>query len=55
MGKTAKKSASYEDLCRLPENMTGEIIDGELYALPRPSLRQGKAVSVLAGEIEFPF
>jgi Uma2 family endonuclease len=55
MGKTARKAATYEDLRNLPENMTGEIVDGELYALPRPSPRHGKAASVLAGEIEFPF
>lgn len=32
-----KTGATYEDLVRLPENMIGELINGELYASPRPS------------------
>ena len=31
-----KTGATYEDLVRLPENMIGELIEGELYASPRP-------------------
>ena len=50
-----KKKATYEDLCALPENMVGEIIDGELHATPRPSFRHGIAASVLGGEIVGPF
>ena len=37
MAELAKKKACYEDLYSIPENMTGEIIDGELIATPRPS------------------
>ncbi len=37
MSEPAKKGAIYEDLCSIPENMTGEIIDGELFVHPRPS------------------
>jgi Uma2 family endonuclease len=33
----------YEQLLALPENLTGEIIDGMLYAQPRPTARHGKA------------
>jgi len=28
--------AMYEDLLRVPENLVAELIDGELYAWPRP-------------------
>jgi len=28
--QTQTRPATYEDLCRLPENVIGEIIDGEL-------------------------
>jgi len=48
----ARKSlATYEDLCDLPENLVGEIIDGELYASPRPAPRHAMATSELAVEI----
>jgi hypothetical protein len=33
-----KPAATYEDLVASPENMVGEIIDGELCAQPRPPL-----------------
>ena len=39
MAELAKKIATYEDLYSIPENMTGEIIDGELIVTPRPSRR----------------
>ena len=34
MSELAKKKATYEDLYNIPENMTGEIIDGELIVTP---------------------
>ncbi len=37
MAEIAKKIAAYEDLYNIPDNMTGEIIDGELIVTPRPS------------------
>jgi len=33
----ARQRATYEELLNLPENTTGEIIDGELTVTPRPS------------------
>lgn len=36
----------YEQLMDLPENLTGEIIDGELYTQPRPS---GRDMALLLG------
>ena len=37
MADTAKKKVTYEDLFSIPDNMTGEIVGGELIATPRPS------------------
>lgn len=46
-----KKEATYEDLYNIPENMTGEIIDGELFVSPRPSRRHTLTATALSGEI----
>ena len=37
MAARVREHATYEDLIRLPENMVGELIEGELYASPRPA------------------
>ncbi len=55
MALSAKKQASYDDLFSLPDNVVGEIIDGELIATPRPSRRHGVAASVLGSEILPPY
>ena len=39
MSELAEKKATYEDLYGVPEDMIGEIIDGELIVHPRPSRR----------------
>lgn len=44
-----RKPATYEDILALPEHLTGEILDGELFALPRPSPRHARASSGLGG------
>jgi len=49
------KRAVYEDLCNLPENVTGEIIDGELHTAPRPSPKHSNVSSGLGGEIVPPY
>jgi Uma2 family endonuclease len=49
------RAATYEDLCRLPENVIGEIIDGELVVSPRPAPRHAIATSYLGGELTGPF
>jgi len=51
MPTTAKRKTGYKDLFDLPENMTGEIIDGEIVATPRPSPRHGRTASDLTIEI----
>ena len=55
MTAAVKKQASYQDLYSLPENMVGEILDGELIASPRSSPRHTKTASVLGSEIIGPF
>ena len=42
-----RQSSLYDELCALPEGVTGEIINGELHAMPRPSGRHGFAESAL--------
>jgi Uma2 family endonuclease len=57
MASTQPKTrpATYEDLCRLPDNLIGEIIDGDLIASPRPAPRHALATSYLVGELTGPF
>jgi Uma2 family endonuclease len=57
MSSTArvKRMATYEDLRDLPENVVGEILDGDLYASPRPATPHAAAASVLGGELMGPF
>lgn len=50
-----KKPVTYQDLVDLPEYKVGEIVDGELYASPRPSGRHGFSTVVLAHELVGPF
>lgn len=44
-----RKLATYEDILALPEHLVGEILDGDLFALPRPSPRHALAASGLGG------
>lgn len=45
------KPGLYEQLLALPEHVTGEILNGELYAMPRPRGRHGVAESALGMRI----
>jgi len=49
------KLSLYEQLLALPEHVTGEILNGELYAMPRPKARHAEAASVLGMRIGPPF
>ena len=42
-----KRRATYEDLCRVPEPLVAEILDGELFTSPRPAIRHALAASRL--------
>jgi Uma2 family endonuclease len=45
----------YEQLERLPEGLTGEILNGQLYTQPRPSGPHGRASSMVADGIFGPY
>jgi Uma2 family endonuclease len=45
------RPATYADIEALPENLVGEILDGELYATPRPAFPHAHAATLLAGEL----
>jgi Uma2 family endonuclease len=45
----------YRELLELPENLTGEIIAGQLHSQPRPAPRHAVAASSLGGELDGPF
>lgn len=55
MAELAKKKATYEDLYDIPENMTGEIIEGELVVHPRPSRKHILAASALETNLAAPY
>ena len=50
-----QRSACYEDLLSLPDNVVGEIIGGELHTHPRPAPRHAMASSSLTHELVGPF
>jgi Uma2 family endonuclease len=53
--KPAGRRATYEDLLEVPENMVAEIIDGELYASPRPASPHARAASGIGSDLWGPF
>jgi len=55
MSASDRKPVTYQDLVSLPEYRVGEIVEGELYASPRPSGRHGMAAVVLAHHLLEPF
>jgi Uma2 family endonuclease len=55
MSEAARKVAKYEDLYSIPENMTGEIIEGELIVTPRPAPKHMLSTTVLGGKIVPPY
>jgi hypothetical protein len=46
-----KSPATYEDLRQVPDHLVAEILNGDLYATPRPRPRHAHAASVLGSEI----
>ena len=55
MSTPAKKRASYAEIEALPRHMVGQIIDGELIAMPRPTGAHSVATSFLGGDLVNPF
>ncbi len=55
MSARVREHATYEDLLQVPEHMVAELIDGELYASPRPAPRHANAASSLGYTLGPPF
>ena len=53
--KPLKKGATYDDLVEVPEHFVAEMLDGDLYAFPRPALPHANASSTLQSEIHKSF
>lgn len=49
------RPATYEDLCGLRDGVIGEIIDGELYASPRPAGRHAFAIAEVGADLVIEF
>lgn len=47
--------ATYEDLLKVPQNLVAELIDGELYAWPRPAGPHARFSSALGMDIGTPY
>lgn len=55
MATTAKKLATYADLQALPDNVVGEIVNGDLHVSPRPSLPHARATVGIVSDLSGPF
>ena len=51
----ATHPATYEDLQRVPDHLVAEIVDGDLYASPRPAIPHAIATTQLSGDLVGPF
>ncbi len=47
--------ATYDDILALPEHVTGELVDGELYTQPRPAAPHARVASGLGMDLGGPF
>ncbi|MHB8877138.1 MAG: Uma2 family endonuclease [Myxococcaceae bacterium] len=54
-GRKGEKPATYRDLVALPDNVVGEIVDGELVASPRPAPPHANASSVIGVDLGGPY
>lgn len=55
MASTVRKHAGYDDLQRVPEDRIGEIVEGDLYASPRPAAPHAGCAFVLSTDLGPPF
>ncbi|MEA2625799.1 MAG: hypothetical protein QOD06_1844, partial [Candidatus Binatota bacterium] len=49
--KAARRPVTYADLEALPENVVGEIVDGELFASPRPASPHALAETTIGSDV----
>ena len=50
-----KRPATYGDLLALPDNVVGQIVDGELVVSPRPAPLHAVATTFLGGQLSEPY
>ncbi len=50
-----KRRATYSDLASLPDDVIGELVDGELIVSPRPRPRHSNAATGVVGDLRHPF
>jgi Uma2 family endonuclease len=55
MSTPAKRFATYEDLCRVPDHLVAQIIRGQLITLPRPAPKHARASSIMSGKLIPPY
>ena len=53
--KLVRRNATYDDLVKVPEPLVAEIIDGDLYASPRPASPHAVAASAIGGDVNASF
>jgi Uma2 family endonuclease len=47
----ARRRATYDDLLRVPDRLVAEIVDGELYATPRPASPHARATWAIGQDL----
>jgi Uma2 family endonuclease len=50
-----RQTATYDDLLKVADHLIAELVDGELYATPRPAPRHAAASTTLAGILHGPY
>ena len=55
MAEPARRTATYEDLLKVPDGLVAEIIAGELHTSPRPAARHASAATNVAADLVGPF
>lgn len=48
---SSKQGATYDDLLKVPDDKVAEIVEGELYASPRPRTRHAHVGALLTAEL----
>ena len=54
-GVARKREPTYEDLLALPDEVVGQLVEGELHATPRPAIDHQRASSTLGYDLGTPF
>jgi Uma2 family endonuclease len=55
MAARLREHATYEDLLRVPDTMVAELIEGELFASPRPGMPHADAATDLSAVLRIEF